>query len=152
MCEEKEFKKRRIIFQFETLKMTFDTPYISDEACEKLVKMQAELHKMPAEHVLVYNLGTEDQDEDGTMFFCPKCGNYNEYGWDPTVNMFYRRTKEGGELTKAGYYKYVPIDCDNCGSFEVNCDKFEKEMDKMNEEFFNNEVHRSEGTIEESSE
>lgn len=135
-----EMRKRKIIFNFDSMKMTLDTSYISDEACEKMVKKHATAYNISTKQAFVYDLGTEEQEENGTLFFCPKCGHYNEFGWDPTVNMFYKRSKEGGNMEPAGYYKYVPVDCDDCGTFEVNCKEFENQMKEMNKEFSTNET------------
>lgn len=146
MCEEN--RKRRIIFNFDNVCMTLETDYISEEECKKMVEKHAATYKVSTKRAFVFHLGTKDEDENGTLFFCPQCGQYNEYGWDPQVNQFYTQPKEGGATKPAGYYKYVPIDCDNCGVFEVVRDDFEQQMKTLSKEFDQHGDGRSIGTAE----
>lgn len=146
MCEEK--RKRKIITQIDTLTSTVSTDYITDEECKKMVKQYATAYKISEKQIFVFDLGTEEEVENGTMFFCPKCGSYNQYGWDPQVNQFYTQPKDGGPAVPTGYYKYVSIDCDDCGTFELSCDKFNEEMEKLSKEFKQHENSRSDEKVE----
>lgn len=150
MCEES--RKRRIIFNFDTFRMTLDTDYISDEMLDKTVEKHSTAYNVHPKRAIVFDLGTQEQDENGTLFFCPQCGQYNQFGWDPRVNQVYKRPKEGGAMVLDGYYKYVPVDCDSCGVFEVVRDDFERQMKILNGKLEQYEDGRSVGTIEAGNE
>lgn len=130
-------KKRAAIYKSGSMTMRFDYPFITDEDLEKSLKEFADKLNAEPDSILVYTLGDEDEEENGVLYFCPKCGAYNEYGYDPSMRMFYRRDKEGEQPKEAGYFKNNIIDCTNCNEvFEIHTDKYTEQAEEMTKRYF----------------
>ena len=144
-----EKKKRIVMFKVDGTFIRFDYTYIDDDEFEASLEGLASKYKINKDSIFTFTLGTQEQTEDGIVHFCPKCGSHYEYGFEPSVNMYYSIDKESNELKPAGYYKTLNIDCYTCGEvFNISTDKFEEESDKLTQDLLEKENNK---TIEQNS-
>lgn len=123
-------KKRIAIAKKNGLTMKLEFEYVTDQEFEDALKKHEELTKMPAEDFITYTLGAEDEMNEGTLYFCPRCGEYNEYGFEPNVTPYYN----SADKKLAGFFKRVDIECMNCDeNYEIHNSRFDEDMKKMNE-------------------
>lgn len=133
---EEEKRKWVAIHKTEGLTVRFDYGFMTRDAVEKSLQEWATKTGKSQGDVLLYGLGTEDEEQKGYLFFCPHCGSYNEYGMEPSTRMFYRR-QEDGSHKPAGYFKSTWIECTNCDdTYEVCNEQYQKEADELTKLFF----------------
>lgn len=129
-------KKRILIFKKGGLTTRFDYTFLDDIEFDSILKELATKLNVDKNDIISYTLGNKDETEEGVVHFCPKCGTYNEYGYAPEVNQYYKIDKESNEFKAAGFYKTLDIDCPNCNeNFNINTAQFEEESEKLTEAF-----------------
>ena len=134
MAEEK--KKWVALFGTGTMTVRFDYGFKTEEEVQQSLQEWATKMGYNKDNVILYAIGNEEEERDVHLYFCPRCGSYNEYGMEPVTRMMYRQN-EGGRLQEAGYYTSNAIDCTNCdNNFEVLHEKYREEDEKLNKLFF----------------
>lgn len=133
-------KKQRIaIVQKDGISMRLSYDFVTDAQFDTSLKELAEKMKYPYEHIVQYTLGDEEETQEGTLYFCPKCGYHNDGGYEPDVRMYYRQDSEG-KSQPAGYFKTLNIDCTECDTvFEVRTEQFDADVEELNKAFSTNQ-------------
>jgi hypothetical protein len=108
---------------------------MTDDEFEESLKEWAAKTGADYDSILTYAIGTEDEEAEGHLYFCPRCGAFEEYGHEPNTRMMYRKA-ENGELKEAGYFTSNHIDCSNCNNiFEIHSDKYQETDSALNKLF-----------------
>lgn len=130
-----EDKKRRVaLYQKKGVQARLEYPYITDDEFDKSIKELAAKMGIDPASVVTYTLGTKDEMEEGTLYFCPRCGTKHHDGIEPTTSMFLKQGKDGA-MTTAGYYKMLVMDSYCCNEeFEIHTDKWAEESEKLNKD------------------
>lgn len=135
-----EAKKRIAMVKKDGVMMKLEYKFLTDEEFEKCLDELSKKTNVDVGSIITYDLGTRDDVEEGTMYFCPKCGEYNEFGHEPNVREFYQKDPETGKLKPAGYHKNLTLECYSCDeTFEIYTEQFEKESEKLTKLMFEQE-------------
>lgn len=125
-----ETKKRIAIIKKEGMTMKMEYSYLTDVEFEKSLAEVSKKMNVSPDSILTYTLGTQEEMEDGMMYFCPRCGEYNEYGYEPELHLYYRT--EGDVSGPAGYFKDVQVNCTSCDdTFRLTNQKMEDEAQAL---------------------
>jgi hypothetical protein len=133
LAEEK--KKWVALYGTGSLTIRFDYGYLTEEEVQESLQEWATKTGYDVDNVILYSIGTKEEEEEGCLFFCPRCGAHNEYGMEPSTRLFYREDKEGN-TKPAGYFKSTWVECTNCdNTYEVHSDKYHEDVKEMNKLF-----------------
>lgn len=127
-----EPRKRIVVIKNSGLRVRYAFGYISDAELEEVLDQLVKEFSYDKKAMTIYTLGDEDADEEGTVWFCPNCGEYNEYGYEPETHLLYA-TDEHGQITPAHYYKEIVIDCIDCErTTNIHTEQFEEDVQDLN--------------------
>jgi hypothetical protein len=131
-----EKKKRVAVCQKGGIVMRVDYNFVTDEEFQKSLAEWATNINVDVDNIITYTLGDEDEMEEGNAYFCPRCGYYNKYGYEPNISLYYQEDKLTGESKPTGYFKTLDIECEHCDvTFHIQTDKFNEDTKDLNETF-----------------
>lgn len=141
--EERGFmlKKRIAMFKNHGVSMRLQFDYIDDETFDKALERLALNASIPVKNIFTFTLGDQEEMENGNCYFCPRCGTYNEFAYEPEVHRTYRVNHETKELQEAGYHKSLEIHCNDCDEvWYLGADHFRDDEERLNEIEKNNKA------------
>lgn len=138
MENETREKKRIAVIHTKGTMVKFNFDYLTEAEFEKSLDEIAEKYNYVKEDIMRYTLGTKEEMEDGNLYFCPKCGNYESSGFKPAIRLLTvlkPNETEGTSMETVAYEKYLEINCFHCESeFEIATEQFLEESEQLTKE------------------
>jgi hypothetical protein len=133
MAEDK--KKWVAIYKTAAATIRLEYGYLTEEEVQNSLEEWATKMGYNVDNIILYGIGTEEEEKEGYLFFCPRCGSHHDYGMEPSTRLFYRK-QEDGSHKPAGYFKSTWVECTNCdNTYEVNCEQYSEDVKEMNKLF-----------------